>query len=101
MGSESLKEKIEVVDIKIADSLEKKEYYDSDTSSSASEHTVTVDGYVHDLEWTDEEERAIVRKIDFRLFTYVLLMTFVLNMDRTNICKYNNANMFVLDSNSP
>ncbi|RSH82833.1 hypothetical protein EHS25_005823 [Saitozyma podzolica] len=38
-----------------------------------------------DLEYTKEEEAKVVKILDTRLFTAVLLSTFVLNVDRTNI----------------
>ncbi|KAF7313504.1 MFS general substrate transporter [Mycena chlorophos] len=41
--------------------------------------------FVKDLAYTEEEERAVVRILDTRLYPVVLLTTFVLNMDRTNI----------------
>lgn len=41
--------------------------------------------YDPNLEYTQEEERRVVRILDMHLFTWVLLTTFVLNMDRTNI----------------
>lgn len=40
--------------------------------------------YIPDLEFTPQEERRIVRSLDFRLFSWVLFTTFILNMDRTN-----------------
>jgi hypothetical protein len=40
-----------------------------------------------DFQWTREEEADVVRIIDKYLMIFILLMTFVLNMDRTNICK--------------
>lgn len=40
--------------------------------------------YVPDLEYTREEEAKIIRILDMRLFPWILLTTFVLNMDRTN-----------------
>ena len=40
--------------------------------------------FIHDLEWTKEEEDAVKKIIDTRIFPWVLLTTFVLNMDRTN-----------------
>ncbi|KAJ7461924.1 MFS general substrate transporter [Mycena latifolia] len=40
--------------------------------------------YVKDLDYTKEEESAVVRILDTRLFPIILLTTFVLNMDRTN-----------------
>ncbi|KAJ1565860.1 hypothetical protein HK405_011455 [Cladochytrium tenue] len=42
-------------------------------------------GYVPGLDWTSEEEKRVVRILDTRLMPWVLLSTFVLNMDRTNI----------------
>ena len=41
--------------------------------------------FVPDLTYTLEEERRVIRLLDIRLFPWVLLTTFVLNMDRTNI----------------
>ena len=40
--------------------------------------------YVKDLEYSAEEESQVVRILDTRLFPWILLTTFVLNMDRTN-----------------
>ncbi|KAF9442274.1 MFS general substrate transporter [Macrolepiota fuliginosa MF-IS2] len=40
--------------------------------------------YVPSLEYTSEEEADVVRILDRRLFPFILLTTFVLNMDRTN-----------------
>ncbi|KAJ7271247.1 MFS general substrate transporter [Mycena rebaudengoi] len=44
------------------------------------------DAFVRDqqLEYTQEEENAVIRILDTRLFPWILLTTFVLNMDRTN-----------------
>jgi hypothetical protein len=51
--------------------------------------TVTQPGepalYVKDLDYTAEEETAVIRILDTRLFPWILLTTFVLNMDRTNL----------------
>lgn len=41
--------------------------------------------YSEDLVYTPEEEDEVVRILDRRLFPFILLTTFVLNMDRTNI----------------
>ncbi|KAJ7094329.1 MFS general substrate transporter [Mycena epipterygia] len=50
--------------------------------------TVTQSGdpplYVKDLDYTAEEEAKVIRILDTRLFPWILLTTFVLNMDRTN-----------------
>lgn len=83
------KEIKEVIDIKISDGKEKDGLSASDGSSiySTDGSEISAEGYIHDLQWTEEEERAVVNKIDIRLMSFVLLMTFVLNMDRTNICK--------------
>ncbi|KAF7335234.1 MFS general substrate transporter [Mycena sanguinolenta] len=40
--------------------------------------------YVQDLQYFAEEESQVVRILDTRLFPWILLTTFVLNMDRTN-----------------
>jgi len=40
--------------------------------------------FIKDLEYTREEEAAVIRILDTRLFPWILLTTFVLNMDRTN-----------------
>lgn len=40
--------------------------------------------FVHDLEYSKEEEAKVIRILDTRLFPWILLTTFVLNMDRTN-----------------
>jgi hypothetical protein len=60
----------------------KKPYYES-----GDEESFSTDSYDENLEWTDEEEQKVRNKLDLRLMSFVLLMTFVLNMDRTNICK--------------
>ncbi|CDH48430.1 mfs general substrate transporter [Lichtheimia corymbifera JMRC:FSU:9682] len=64
----------------------------SDTSSSSLEAGLSDDddddnteGYDKTLQWTEDEERRIVRKLDFRLMPFMLIMSFVLNMDRTNL----------------
>ncbi|KAJ7615951.1 MFS general substrate transporter [Roridomyces roridus] len=41
--------------------------------------------YDKSLSYTQEEENAVIRILDTRLFPAVLLTTFVLNMDRTNL----------------
>ncbi|KAF7974623.1 hypothetical protein HWV62_11602 [Athelia sp. TMB] len=41
--------------------------------------------FVRDLEYSREEEARVIRILDSRLFPWVLLTTFVLNMDRTNL----------------
>ncbi|KAI5119273.1 hypothetical protein M0805_008054 [Coniferiporia weirii] len=40
--------------------------------------------FVHDLEYSKAEEASVIRILDTRLFPWILLTTFVLNMDRTN-----------------
>ena len=50
-------------------------------SRSASEQ----DLFDENIEFTKQEERAVVRILDWRLFTAVLLSTFVLNIVRTTI----------------
>ncbi|KAI5121464.1 hypothetical protein M0805_003921 [Coniferiporia weirii] len=40
--------------------------------------------FVPDLDFSKEEEAKVIRILDLRLFSWILLTTFVLNMDRTN-----------------
>ncbi|CAO3642004.1 unnamed protein product [Mucor fragilis] len=79
-------EKVEVVDL-VDEKHKQASASDASFSSSASVTSTAVDveGYVSGLEWTDEEESRVLFIIDTRLMPFVLLMTFVLNMDRTNI----------------
>lgn len=87
MGHE-IKETIEVTNIPMNEKKSPGDCFSTDVSSVSTEDgEKTPDGYVHDLEWTPEEERAIINKIDVRLMSFALLMSFVLHMDRTNIGK--------------
>lgn len=81
-------EKVEVVDLvdEKHKQLSASDASFSSSSASAISTAVDVEGYVSNLEWTDEEESKVLFIIDTRLMPFVLLMTFVLNMDRTNIC---------------
>ena len=69
--------------------VDKKEIANSDTFSSdySVEEAINKEGYDKDLVWTEEEEKKVRRIIDLRLFPLILLGSFVLNMDRTNLCK--------------
>ncbi|KAH8553186.1 major facilitator superfamily domain-containing protein [Umbelopsis sp. PMI_123] len=58
---------------------------DSNISSQDDLMLTSTIGYIPDLKWTVDEEDAVRNIIDKRLMSFVLLMTFVLNMDRTNI----------------
>ncbi|THG95921.1 hypothetical protein EW145_g7878, partial [Phellinidium pouzarii] len=40
--------------------------------------------FIRDLEYSEKEEAKVIRILDIRLFSWILLTTFVLNMDRTN-----------------
>ncbi|KAL0567641.1 hypothetical protein ABG067_009539, partial [Albugo candida] len=65
MTAEDIKEKIEVIDIV----NEKKSGLDKDHSASSSDENSSIyssdgseiitEGYIHDLQWTPEEERAV------------------------------------------
>jgi hypothetical protein len=63
---------------------------ESDSKSGAwtETQTVTQPGeplfYVKNLDYSAEEESRVIRILDTRLFPWILLTTFVLNMDRTN-----------------
>ncbi|ORY07314.1 MFS general substrate transporter [Basidiobolus meristosporus CBS 931.73] len=52
-----------------------------------------VEGYIPDLEWSIEEEKRLVRLLDTRIFPWVLLTTFILNIDRTNLSNALTNNM--------
>ncbi|KAF8207821.1 MFS general substrate transporter [Mycena galopus ATCC 62051] len=56
------------------------------TDTQTATQTVVGDppAYVKDLDYSVEEEAQVVRILDTRLFPWILLTTFVLNMDRTN-----------------
>ncbi len=41
--------------------------------------------FVRDLAYSREEEARVIRILDMRLFPWILLTTFVLNIDRTNV----------------
>jgi hypothetical protein len=64
---------------------EKKPYYES----SGDEESFSSDSYDEGLEWSEDEEQKVRNKLDIRLMSFMLLTTFVLNMDRTNIGKLN------------
>ena len=38
--------------------------------------------------WTLKEEQEVLGILDRKLMMFILIMSFVLNMDRTNLCKY-------------
>jgi hypothetical protein len=82
---------LDIKEIVIVDHAKRDKILDVDEISSDSQedliYSSTV-GYVADLSWTVEEETSVRNKIDLWLMSFVLLMTFVLNMDRTNICKF-------------
>ena len=40
--------------------------------------------YIPNLTFSKEEEKEVIRILDTRMFTWLLLTTFFLNMDRTN-----------------
>ncbi|KAG2229672.1 hypothetical protein INT48_008904 [Thamnidium elegans] len=79
-------EKVQVIDILDEKSQKGDIKLDgSDSSFTSSSNTYDIDGYVPELQWTEEEEKKVLYIIDTKLMPFVLLMTFVLNMDRTNI----------------
>lgn len=45
------------------------------------------------LEWTAEEERRIVRKLDWHVCTWACMMFFALNVDRKNLSQAVSDNM--------
>ncbi|KAI9357991.1 MFS general substrate transporter [Zopfochytrium polystomum] len=58
---------------------------DSIVEKLADELGKDVPGYDPSLEWTEAEENKIVWLLDTRIMPWVLLSTFILNVDRTNI----------------
>ena len=74
--------------------------YDA-TDDEFSAELKSMEGYDETLEWTEEEETKVRRKIDFRLLPFMLLMAFVLNMDRTNHCKLLFSILFILSKKRP
>ncbi|KAG0748436.1 hypothetical protein G6F57_001169 [Rhizopus arrhizus] len=86
-------EKIQVKtdQIKDIDKLEKSSI--NSFTYSSDEYEGSIKGYVPGLKWTEEEEKRVLFKIDTRLMSFVLLMTFVMNMDRTNISNAISDNM--------
>ena len=58
------------------------------TDDEFSAELKSMEGYDETMEWTEEEETKVRRKIDFLLLPFMLLMAFVLNMDRTNHCTF-------------
>ncbi|KAF9430264.1 hypothetical protein BGZ76_000901 [Entomortierella beljakovae] len=41
--------------------------------------------YVHDLDWTPEEEKKVVRTFDFRILSWIGVMFFFMQLDRGNM----------------
>ncbi|KAI7888304.1 major facilitator superfamily domain-containing protein [Mucor mucedo] len=83
---QDIKETVEVIDIPISEKKKPDDHSSTDVASVSTDESEKVPlDYVHDLEWTPEEERAVLNKIDLRLMSFALLMSFVLHMDRTNI----------------
>lgn len=46
--------------------------------------------HANQLQWTDAEEEEVRKTLDRKLLPFILLMVFVLNLDRTNLCKITN-----------
>lgn len=60
--------------------------FQEDTHISTSQTTKSDSPFfIKDLSYTREEEAQVIRILDTRLFPWILLTTFVLNMDRTNL----------------
>ncbi|KAI8073237.1 major facilitator superfamily domain-containing protein [Gongronella butleri] len=59
---------------------------DTDTSiGNLSADNVAVEGYVHDLVYTPQEEITVRRKIDRHLMTFVLVCALILSLDNSNL----------------
>ncbi|KAJ5215222.1 uncharacterized protein N7498_001629 [Penicillium cinerascens] len=46
-----------------------------------------------DFEWTEEEEKAVIRKIDWRVCTFACVTFFALQLDRGNVVQATSDNM--------
>ncbi|OQE30000.1 hypothetical protein PENSTE_c002G04433 [Penicillium steckii] len=46
-----------------------------------------------DFEWTEEEEKAVVKKIDWRICTFACITFFALQLDRGNVVQATSDNM--------
>ncbi|KAE9390372.1 MFS general substrate transporter [Gymnopus androsaceus JB14] len=80
-GHEREKSSIKEEDINAVDQA----YTLDDTTKTGTSALSDNPFFVPNLTYTREEEARVVRILDTRLFPWVLLTTFVLNMDRTNI----------------
>ncbi|KIM82053.1 hypothetical protein PILCRDRAFT_71383 [Piloderma croceum F 1598] len=60
---------------------------DNDPNQELSYQTTQSDNpfFIRNLQYSRKEEARVIRVLDTRLFPWVLLTTFVLNMDRTNL----------------
>ncbi|KAJ3831494.1 MFS general substrate transporter [Lentinula raphanica] len=67
----------------IIEALDATKISNSDTLSALSDADNPL--FIPNLTYTQAEEAKIIRILDTRLFPWVLLTTFVLNMDRTNL----------------
>lgn len=90
IDKKTLDERVDTASIKKIDYAGTKRYSISsefETASSDGGTTLNYEAYDPELQWTKEEEDRVRRIIDIRLMPFILLMSFVLNMDRTNVCK--------------
>lgn len=77
-------EKRSSADVEVQNTVNDDEHDESKDISTF--HTVGSDNplFIRELKYTRAEEGRIIRTLDTRLFPWILLTTFVLNMDRTN-----------------
>lgn len=78
----------------LSSSSSHKSYQSIKTNNSIKREDVSLKDNNNDIEfidddftWTPEEEVQVLNILDKYLMIFILIMTFVLNMDRTNICK--------------
>lgn len=74
--------------LKQASSSSSDSYQSIDNKQEINTRKEEVTYYFNDGEfsWTEEKEKEVLHILDKYLMIFILLMTFVLNMDRTNIC---------------
>ncbi|ORZ10845.1 major facilitator superfamily domain-containing protein [Absidia repens] len=66
--------------------------YGATMSNSVEKTRLNDDKYITST-WTNEEEAHVRRKLDVHLMSFILVLTFVLNLDRTNLSNAMSDNM--------
>ncbi|KAF9074341.1 MFS general substrate transporter [Rhodocollybia butyracea] len=75
----------EFAEREVSDDPNDVDFLDGDPTKTDTSTSSDSPFFIPNLTYTREEEAKIIRTLDTRLFPWVLLTTFVLNMDRTNL----------------